>query len=165
MQAQPVIGAFINGMVRQRQDVEDLVQIVAETCARKFSDFDADGDQRSFRSWALTIARFEVLRYYKRHQRDAIGFRPELLSSIASEFERRSESPDDRLAALRTCLERLTDRNRQLIEFRYYRGLNADQIADRLALSAGAVRSALCRSRRALADCIRSQIKILDHET
>ncbi len=165
MQAQPVIGAFINGMVRQRQDVEDLVQIVAETCARKFSDFDVHGDQRSFRSWALTIARFEVLRYYKRHEREAIGFRPELLSSIALEFERRPESPDDRLAALRICIERLTDRNRQLIEFRYYRGLNADQIADRLALSAGAVRSALCRSRRALADCIRSQIKILDHET
>lgn len=162
MPAQPVVSAFVHGMVRQRADVDDLVQQVAETCARKFPEFDREGDDRSFRSWALTIARFEVLRYYKREAR-SIGFRPEMMEVIAAEFERQSEEPDARLDALRQCLERVSDRNRQLLEMRYFRDLSADQIADRLALKAGAVRVALCRARQTLADCIQRKISGVDH--
>lgn len=160
---QPVVSAFIHGMVHSRHDVDDLVQHVAVTCARKFRDFDADGGQRAFRSWALTIARFEVLRYYKRQERERIGFSSDVLESIASEFDRRAEAPDDRLMALKLCLEKLGDRSRQFIEMRYFRDMNADQIADRLVLSAGAVRIALYRTRQSLAECIRRSVERLEH--
>lgn len=159
MQAQPVVSAFIHGMVHQRHDVEDLVQLVAETCARKFVDFDEHGSQSDFRSWALTIARFEVLRYYQRQDRDKVGFRSELLETIANEFDRQSESPDHRLDALRKCLQNITNKNQQLIEMKYFREMSSDQIADRLAISAGAIRVALCRTRQVLAECIERRLE------
>ena len=163
MQAQPVVGAFIHGMVADRHDVEDLVQRVAETCARKFGEFDVQGDPRSFRSWALTIARFETLQYYREHyrkQKRTVGFNLEVLEMIAAEFEHREDVPDDRLGALQSCLEGVAERDRQLIEMRYYRGLQADDIADRLGLSSGAVRVALFRTRQALAKCIRRKLTV-----
>ena len=163
MQTQPVISAFIHGMVHRRHDVEDLVQLVAETCARKFGDFDEDGDQAAFRSWALTIARFEVLRYYKRQERDRVGFSTDVVETVAKEFERRPEAPDDRLTALTSCLEKLGDRGRQLVEMRYFRDMPAEQIASRLVLSAGAVRIALYRTRQALAECIQRHVDRLEH--
>ncbi len=163
MASQPVIAAFVRGMVFEQHDVEDLVQQVAETCARKFREFDADGGPREFRSWTLTIARFEVLRYYQRQKRSAVGFSADTLEIIADEFERSDDRTDDRLEALRHCLTKITDRNRQLIEMKYFRVLSAAQIADRLGLSAGAVRVALCRTRETLAVCIRNQLGSCDH--
>ncbi|MCG8451505.1 MAG: sigma-70 family RNA polymerase sigma factor [Pirellulales bacterium] len=163
MRSQPVIAAFIHGMVRERHDVEDLVQQVAETCARKFHEFDEQDGLQAFKSWALTIARYEVLRYYKQQKRSTSGFSPDTLELIAAEFVQSDELSDDRLDALRHCLRKASGRSKQLIEMRYFRDLTAIQIADRLGLSSGAVRVALCRSRESLAACIRNQLSKVKH--
>ena len=163
MRSHSVITAFIHGMVRERHDVEDLVQQVAETCARKFQEFNGEDGLQAFKSWALTIARFEVLRYYKQQKRASIGFSSDTIEMIAAEFKRSDDFSDDRLDALRNCLNRVTDRSKQLIEMKYFRDLTAVQIADRLGLSSGAVRVALCRTRESLATCIKNQLSKVNH--
>lgn len=163
MRSQSVITAFIHGLVRERHDVEDLVQQVAETCARKFHKFNEDDGLQAFKSWALTIARFEVLRYYKQQKRASVGFSPDTIELIAAEFQRPVEFSDDRLDALRICLSRVTDRSKQLIEMKYFRDLTAAQIADRLGQSSSAIRVALYRARESLAACIKDQLGKVNH--
>ena len=159
MHSQPVVGSFIRGMVADLHEVDDVVQRVAETCARKFNEFDSAGDSQSFRAWALSIARFEVLRFYQRQKRVAQAFSPEVMEVVIAEFERCDDRPDERLDALRTCLDRVTDRNRQLIEMKYFRELTTERIADRLGLTSSGVRVALSRTRQFLAGCIQEQLR------
>ena len=145
-------------MVADLHEVDDVVQRVAETCARKFDGFDSSGDLQSFRAWALSIARFEVLRVYERQSRVAKSFSPEVIEMVIAELEQCDDRPDERLDALRTCLDRVTDRNRQLIEMKYLRELKTERIADRLGLTSSGVRVALSRTRQFLATCIQEQL-------
>ena len=154
-----MIASFIRGMVADVHDVDDLVQLVAETCARKFDQYDPQGGEQSFLRWSLSIARFEVLRYYKRQKRTAACFSPETMDAIAAEFERTESPQEDRLDALRKCLGKVTDRNRQLVEMKYFRDLHTDRIADRLGLTSSGVRVALHRTRQFLADCVQRTLE------
>ncbi len=62
--------------------------------------------------------------------------------------------------ALSACLERLSARLRDIIAWRYQHGLNASEIAKRLATSSVAVRMALSRARQALAKCVERRIAV-----
>jgi RNA polymerase sigma-70 factor, ECF subfamily len=64
------------------------------------------------------------------------------------------ESADDRLERLRTCLHKLTERPRTLINYIYTEGLKTDDVARKLGMSGTAVRVYLHRIRIALRDCV-----------
>ncbi|MEM6799426.1 MAG: sigma-70 family RNA polymerase sigma factor [Planctomycetota bacterium] len=155
IRAQPSVAAYVAGMVWDSQDAEDVVQQVAEVCAKKFGSFDPS---RPFLRWALGIARNEVLRYYQTNKRRAM-FQSSTLDAVAAELASREPELDARLDALRECLQKISGRPRQLLDMRYYRDQKAAQIAERLGLTAGAVRIALARVRKSLADCVALRLR------
>jgi len=60
--------------------------------------------------------------------------------------------------ALAGCLDGLSVPLRQMVTWRYSDGLNSSQIAERLRMSADAVRMSLARSRQALARCLQGKL-------
>jgi len=66
--------------------------------------------------------------------------------------------------ALKSCMDGLGDRLRQMLDLRYQEGLNATQIGERLHLSAEGVRMALMRGRNALARCLGGRLATQDAE-
>ncbi|MFW5844948.1 MAG: sigma-70 family RNA polymerase sigma factor, partial [Planctomycetota bacterium] len=120
-----------------------------------------DRDQAiAFLPWILTIARHKAIDFIRRSTRSRLRIQdPEALErlhdaavELAPELERRQE-------AMRTCLEQVDDRGRQLLELHYSERLPLTDVAERLQLRLGAVKTALHRLRSRLRACIERRLR------
>jgi RNA polymerase sigma-70 factor (ECF subfamily) len=62
---------------------------------------------------------------------------------------------NERMRALRQAVEELSDSHREIIELRFFEDLAYDQIAERLEISLGTVKSRLSRARQDLSERLR----------
>ena len=156
MQAQPVVAAYIASGIRDRQHCEDVIQETALSIAEAFDQYDAG---KPFLPWAMGVARYKLLQYYRKHNRDRLVFDEALLSQIGARIEAQADTAGDRHRALGHCLEKLATHAREMISLRYVDDLGYEQIADALGRTTAGVANSLYRSRKALANCIKLEIK------
>lgn len=156
MQAQPVLEAYLNALIRDRAVAEDVLQQVALTCTEKFDQFDTS---RSFTGWAMGIARNKVLQFFNQAGHDRHQFSGELLNQLADTTERLAPKAHDQRDALAQCIETLPPKSLALVKRRYVQDLKPGKIAESLGLSANAVRIALHRVRDALRKCIEKRLQ------
>jgi RNA polymerase sigma factor (sigma-70 family) len=135
-------------------DAEDLLQKVSTVAVSKFDEFDADGNTKSFVSWAIAISRFEILRYLRDRATDRHEYVAESLGQIVQAFDDISAEYDVRRAALAQCVWQLKGRARDVLDKRYGEGLKTSAIATILGLTAGNVSVILNRTYRKLRECI-----------
>lgn len=82
-----------------------------------------------------------------------------VLELIDSELEHRDlGNSHDQSDALRTCLGSLTTRANDIVRLRYFEGLRASEVADRLGQKPDAVYKALQRIYATLAECISGKL-------
>ena len=155
VQSQSVISAYITANVFDMHHAEDLVQEVAQIVAEKFATFDRN---RSFLSWALGIARNRVLKYYRSRSRERLILSEHALSRLENAMERVAHEAEDRRAALRTCLEHIQGRRREVLELRYSENTSIIEIATRFGMSSDSVFVMLHRIRTVLYGCIHRQL-------
>ena len=149
--AQPLVYSFVRTLVVDRTHVDDLVQRTAVACVRKFSSYQPD---RSFNSWAIGIARYEVLAWRRSQAKDVLQFDDDLVARISAGYERVSDQADSLRDALAACLEEQDGPGREAIRLFYGQDLKADKVAAQMDLTPGAVRTLLYRTRNALRKCI-----------
>ena len=65
---------------------------------------------------------------------------------------------DEKLDALRDCLQRLTGPQRESIRLHYEHGMHCKEIADRLGIGFEAVKKHLQRGRAQLQRCLQSKL-------
>lgn len=155
MQAQPVVEAYLNSLIRDRATAEDVLQQVALTATEKFEQFDAS---RSFTGWAMGIARNKTLQFFERSSSDRHHFSSELLVQLADTHERLAPQASDQKDALSHCIKKLPEKSLALLKRRYVQDLKPGKIAPSLGLSPNAVRLALHRIRAALRKCIEHRL-------
>jgi RNA polymerase sigma-70 factor (ECF subfamily) len=155
VQSQPVVSAYLTANVIDVHHAEDLVQEVAHVAAEKFAEYDRG---RSFTSWALGIARNRLLKYYRSRSRDRLLLSETALTRLGDALERVEHEAEDRRIALRTCLERVQGRRRQVLEMRYQDNMRVADIASNLGMSADGVSVMLHRIRNVLYECIQKQL-------
>lgn len=113
--------------------------------------------QRDINPLLHTITKNVALKFWREKQRRI----PEAVRRLSERFlERRDENStpeDDRIEALLKCLEKLSPKNRSLIERYYFENIPIDELCGRLGVKAGAIHQALCRIRAKLKDCIMRQ--------
>ncbi|MEZ6087346.1 MAG: sigma factor-like helix-turn-helix DNA-binding protein [Pirellulaceae bacterium] len=63
-------------------------------------------------------------------------------------------------SALQECLQALSPKSREIVRLRYFDDLNISQVAERLGSTAGAMRIALMRIRRQLANCVERRLQV-----
>lgn len=116
----------------------------------------------AFMPWAITLARYEIMSFYRDRSRDRHVFTEEVaLLMLQAAVEQHSDLVERQLA-LRFCIGKLTDTSREMIALRYEHRTPIVQIAARLHRTEGAIKSALVRIRKTLADCI---VKRLETES
>jgi RNA polymerase sigma-70 factor (ECF subfamily) len=143
---------YIHSLVRDLNDADDLFQQTAFILWKKFSEFDP---RRSFFAWACGIARLEVANFLRRRSRQRLYFCDDLnLLLIEAQAEMTTEEEQDRREALARCVERLRQRDRDLLHECYGGSSDVNAAADRRGRSSQSVYNSLRRIRRALFDCV-----------
>jgi RNA polymerase sigma-70 factor (ECF subfamily) len=148
---------YILSLVGNPTDADEVLQNTNLVLWRKASEFQIDA---SFIAWACRVAYFEVLAFRKQRGRSRLNFDQELLETLAQEAAERSGEFDARRRALAKCLEKLSERDRDLVIRRYREGGSAPAIAAEIGRTVQAVYQALHRVRTNLLECIRRALAI-----
>lgn len=138
------------------------------TCTRKYASwwsgvFDKLHFPQGFLAWAIEIARRRVKAHFSRKVRDEKRFAH--LDAVTDAALRDANSQpvisqpsEDLLLRLRSCLGKLNDQQRKLIELRYGdKPKPWHEVAVQLADKEGKLRTALFRVRLGLRSCIQSR--------
>ncbi len=152
---QPVVAAYILGLIGDAHQAEDILQNTAIVCMRKMSAYD---QQRPFAAWAIGIARLEVLASKRSVSRSFLSFRSDLVDAVGEACEELAEREGETLA-LHRCLDQVSGRAWEALRMRYDAGLEPAAIGAQLGMAAGAVRVALTRTRAALRTCIERRLR------
>jgi RNA polymerase sigma factor (sigma-70 family) len=150
------IRRFVGGEYRQVVATVELVcgslptaeDAVQEALARAWEHEARGKDIRSLGAWVTTVA-LNLARSQMRRWRCERRARDRLLPLQRAVPDAPAASGEAH--AVREALRQLPRRQREVTALRYYLGLDVAEIAERLDISTGTVKSLLFRARRALA--------------
>ncbi|MBQ7915451.1 MAG: sigma-70 family RNA polymerase sigma factor, partial [Firmicutes bacterium] len=130
---------FVRYRLPSQADAEDILQDVIVTAYQKL---DMLKDRGSFKPWILTIARNRCNDYFREKARQL---------EIPLEVMRVSEETMGRhgvVSAVRETLEQLEDKEKQILYLYYFKELPQSEIAKRLDIPVGTVKSRLHYARK-----------------
>lgn len=156
LENQHLLAGFIRLQVRDHHKAEDIIQEVARDATANFDRYDPS---RPFAAWLIGIARMRMAEHFRKHGRQPMTFSTDIVDSVADAFIDMQPQVDDRLAALRACVERLGDRHRKVVKLRYDQMLSPEAIGEKVGSKPNAVNVMLHRVRKALAECIRRRME------
>jgi RNA polymerase sigma-70 factor (ECF subfamily) len=142
--------AFILTLLPHRSDAEDVLQETSAVLWRNFDDFQPG---TNFAAWACEVARRQVLAFARQKRHDAM-MRHSFVKAVAQEVQGRVDELEGRYRALEKCLEKLSPRDRELIQRRYREGASVVDVAAAVQRPAGGLYKAYQRIRAALLDCV-----------
>ena len=146
---------FVFSIVLNMNDAEDLLQQTSLTLWEEFEDFEAGTD---FLNWSCKIARNKAIDYFRSKKREQNCLSDEVLDNLAMEKSQTADLTDARSEALSLCLEKLSQKDRELIEDCYDRKSSIIHIAEQLGRSVNSVYVSLNRIRRALFRCVNTVV-------
>ena len=149
------LAAYIFSMVPDWNDAEDIVQ---ETCVRLWEQFDEYRPGEDFGAWACTIARYLVLAYRKRTQRQKVQFSSLVIDALDAQVASDHEEAQQRVRVLADCVRKLGESARDLLRRCYGRPAKIKDVARELNRSENGVYLALSRIRRLLHDCVETTL-------
>jgi RNA polymerase sigma-70 factor, ECF subfamily len=152
---EPAIRGFVRSLFPATQHADEILQETSLVLWRKFADFE---DGTDFLAWALTIARFEALKFRRKLARDRHVFSPELLATLAEEAATEIELRQEERRALEQCIQKLPQKQRDLIRAAYVPGVTIKEVAERVGRSATSLYKVLNRLRLLLLKCIQASI-------
>jgi RNA polymerase sigma-70 factor len=147
--------AFLRAAVEDRSAADDLFQEALLVAWRRIGDYDRT---RPFGAWLRGIAKYLVLAHYRKTAREVPFSSERVLDYLDRRMVQIDRQPgdtlDEKIAALRECIDRLAPPYRQPIELHYRQNKTTDWIAEHLATTRDAVQKRLQRARLQLAECL-----------
>ncbi len=138
--------------VGSEDDADDLLQ---ETFIKVYLHLDRYNAGYTFGQWVYTIARNTFIDFYRRRQ-DELPIDERFSAPAAT-----TPNPEESVmrlqlrAQIEQCLERLTPRYACLIRMRFLEEYSYEEIAERLDVPLGTVKTQIHRAREQLCDLIR----------
>ncbi len=143
---------YIHCLVRDLNDADDLFQQTSLILWKKFDDYDP---RLSFFSWACGVARFEVANFVRARGRQRLHFSDDLtLLLIEAHADMEEDEAAERRDALARCVEKLRQRDRELLAECYGETSGVPDASERRGRSPQSVYNSLRRIRRALYECV-----------
>src|SRR6478752_6994280 len=131
-------------IVRDRELSADVVQDAFLTVWKQASKFDPARGQPS--SWILTLTHHKAVDTVRREQR------------------RRAEALDEARDQVRSAMAKLPDPHREVLELAYFAGYTQSELAERLALPIGTVKSRTFAAMTALRELLAQSGLNPEHE-
>lgn len=127
---------FVNFKIHHRQDAEDVLQEVCLTAAQRF---DTLQNPAAFKPWILRIAQNKCTDYYRKAAK-RMQISLDALSESALVTGRMGPTVQN---VVRETLDALGDKDKQILYLWFFKGLSGEDIAKRLGLPLGTVKSRL----------------------
>lgn len=139
-------------------------EVVQQTFIRAYQQLSEYRPDKDFGVWLRTICHFMILAELKRLSRDRRHketYREAVRHHLVAEALEQDLHPDrDAVQSLNICMERLQDRSRKILAWRYQESLKLDDIARRVGQTTGWVATTLFRIRDTLRKCMEAQIGV-----
>lgn len=152
-----MLTAYLRSSLDNTADIDDLFQETMIVAWRRLDDYDR---ARPFGAWLRGIARTHVLAHYRKRAAAPKWLTPEVLEALDKRFENVTTGSDeifrDRIGVLLDCIQKLSDRLRQVIELAYGRDLSFRDVALAINEQEDAVRKRAQRARTQLYDCLQN---------
>ena len=149
VQAQSRLYAYAVTLLADLEAAHDVLQDANRVLLEKLDDYDPS---RDFTQWACGFVRTQARAYFRDHARDRLQFSADLIEQIAVEAKIEVTESAYR-GILRTCLDKLTDHQRMLIELRYTSESNVAGMATELGRPAASISTSLNKIRKMLIEC------------
>jgi RNA polymerase sigma-70 factor (ECF subfamily) len=141
-------------------DIDDAHEILQETAVDLWRKFDRYDPAYPFAPWACRFALRRVLKHREQKARRVKCLSVESLTQIAAELSEKDGILEDRRRALETCLQRLCEADRLVVEHRYSREMSVATIAGITGRNTAALYKALQRIRRQLFECVNRRVQM-----
>lgn len=158
---QAALHAYIISLMPGVDGVDDVLQETNLVLWEKRKTF---REGTNFKAWACQIARYKVMSH--RRKLIHLGHRmldEELVEQLSRECEAEKPEMDERMAALKKCLDRLGENERLMIDHRYFSQSGLEKLAERTGRGVDSLRVSLFRIRVGLKKCITSELNISHH--
>jgi len=154
---QSAVRAFLSVRLSDQSEAEDLAQEVFLTAYRKLSDCDSS---RPLLPWLRGIAQNLLRNHLRKFRAIPLGGNEDLQvlldNRLAHEWAKNNE--DQRLSALRDCLEAVDSRSKALLQARYGEGLSVQELSEQSGDKHSKLTMQLHRMRASLAACIQGKL-------
>jgi len=150
---QRVVRAYLSRIVSDPASADDLAQ---EVFLQFFQALERADETRSVRPYLLGIARNLARMNWRKMsiRREVAGEALFDALEARADFETPSEHDQDRRERLRACMEALSPKARDVILLFYRDELRCEDVAERMKMPSGSIRSILTRGREALRECM-----------
>lgn len=143
-------------ILRHSQLAEDAYQ---DMLAKVFENEEIFEGPRHLRDWSWKVLRNRCYETIRQQKYQPALLHEAVLDLVDAELESRDSADDSlRVDAIRHCIDSLTQNTREIIRLRFFEGLRANQIAEKLRRKPDAIYKVLQRSYAALAECIRARL-------
>jgi RNA polymerase sigma-70 factor (ECF subfamily) len=105
------------------------------------------------------VAHYRVLWFRQQQKKIAVPFGEEFFELVAATTLSQQDLLEDRRQSLGNCVEKLIERDRELVEYCYVPGATIKEVALQLGRSPDATYKALKRIHRELFDCVEAAMK------
>ncbi len=158
VQNQSQIRSYIACMVPNRNDCDDVLQ---ETLSEMWHKFDEYEDGTNFRAWGVAIARFKILSHQRKYKASKLHFNSDTLKLLEKETKANSEQSfmQDQKTILRQCLEKLSNKEKRYLSYRYKEQLTFQGIADHFGISMQGAYKAISLIHARLLKCMQLDMK------
>jgi RNA polymerase sigma-70 factor (ECF subfamily) len=150
-----MLTSFIGSSIRQDSAIDDIWQESMITAWRRWDDYDRD---RPFGAWLRGIAGKNILAWHRKRARSAVSCDEATLEYFSDTYAKLNQLPGDtfneKLNALRACIESLPENYRETIRLRFEDGLMPAALANKQSQNVETVKKQLNRAKAKLLDCI-----------
>lgn len=131
---------------------EDVVQ---EACLQALQNADDINDEQHLRGWLRESIRIRGMAARRKRFAQASQLSMEVLSLLAEvSTETTNEDYEQRMAALRQCIDLLGDKSRDTLALRYGKGMKPAKIAEKTGRPLASVYKMITRTHKALRECV-----------
>jgi RNA polymerase sigma factor (sigma-70 family) len=152
---------FVKGVALKYAPWPGLMEDISQQVFLEFMAKEERWDlERDLRPLLATMTRHVAMRLWRERTRE----RPEVVQKLADHIRQLAEEREmppryeEEVTILRSCLTKLPDKSRELIQRYYYSDLSTPQIASQLDMKADTICRALSRVRDKLRDCIQREM-------
>jgi RNA polymerase sigma-70 factor (ECF subfamily) len=150
------IMSFIYTLVPNASDADDIMQEAAKVMWEKFDQFEIG---TNFVSWAVTIAKYQVLSYRQKYNAK-VPLNSHLIETLSEESKSPLARENERLDALRNCVKKLNPKDKKLVFYRFEKRVTAQVLSKQIGVAMNTIYRNESRVLALLLNCVRKTLEI-----